>query len=75
MTPCNNIRYSGTQDVEIPGGLTEEAMEAGPMAVVNVAAGEDDLGDVVVSGGEHPTGDDGDEGLKGWCGEDGGELE
>jgi hypothetical protein len=29
----------------------------------------------VVSGGEHPTGDNGDEGLKGRGGEDGGELE
>ena len=29
------------QDIEVPGGMAEEAVEAAPMAVVQVAAGEE----------------------------------
>ena len=62
------------QGVEVPGGVTEEAMEAAPVAVVEVAAGEDDLGDVAMAMGEEPAGDNLDKGLKGGGGEDGEEM-
>ena len=45
-------------------------METGPVAVVEVAAGKDDLGDVAMAVGEQPAGDHLDEGLKSGRGED-----
>src|SRR5262249_58536081 len=36
------------EGVEVPGGVTEEAMESRPVADADVAAGEDDLGDEAV---------------------------
>ena len=62
------------EGVEVPGGVAEEAMEPGPVADADLAAGEDDLGDVAVAMGEEPAGDDQREGLVGGCGEDGGEV-
>ena len=53
------------QGVDVPGGMAEEAMEPAPMAVADVAAGEDDLGDIAVTMGENPARDDLHEGLKG----------
>jgi hypothetical protein len=50
--------------------MAEEAMEARPMSVADVAAGEDDLGDKAVALGEDPAGDDRDEGLVSGGGED-----
>ena len=44
------------------------------MSVADVAAGEDDLGDVAVALREDPAGDDHDEGLVGRGGEDRGEV-
>src|SRR4051812_39218043 len=44
--------------VEVPGGVTEEAMEPAPVSDADLAAGEDDLGDVAVAMGEDPPGDD-----------------
>src|SRR3954463_12772016 len=44
------------EGVEIPGGVAEEAMEAGPVSDADLAAGEDDLGDVAVAMGEDPSG-------------------
>ena len=60
--------------IEIPGGVTEEAMEAAPVAVVDVAAGKDDLGDVTMTVRKHPAGDDLHESLESWGGEDGEEM-
>ncbi len=51
--------------VEVPGGVAEEAMEPAPMAVADLAAGEDDLGDIAVAMGEDPPRDDRHEGLEG----------
>ena len=62
------------EGVDVPGGMAEEAMESRPVAVADVAAGEDDFGDEAVALGEDPAGDDRDEGLIGGCGEDRGEL-
>src|SRR4029450_4014198 len=59
--------------IEVPGGMAEEAMEAAPMADADLAAGEDDLGDVAVSVGEDPAGDDPGEGPEGRGGEGRGE--
>ena len=46
------------QDVDVPGGMAEEAMKSAPMAVAHVAAGEDDLGQIAVSMRRNPTSDD-----------------
>src|SRR5437868_5018750 len=59
--------------IEVPGGVAEEAMEPTPMADADLAAGEDDLGDVAVSVGEDPAGDDPGEGPEGRGGEGRGE--
>ena len=54
------------EGIEVPGGLAEEAMEPAPMSVADVAAGEDDLGDIAVTMGEDPACDDDErEGLEG----------
>jgi hypothetical protein len=53
--------------------MAEEAMESAPMADADLAAGEDDLGDVAVSVGEDPAGDDPGEGPEGRGGEGRGE--
>ncbi len=47
-----------TQNVDIPGGMAEEAMESAPMAVAHVAAREDDLGQIAVSMRKNPTSGD-----------------
>ena len=62
------------EGVEVPGGVAEEAMEAAPVSDADLAAGEDDLGDVAVAMGEDPSGDDQGEGPVGGCGEDRGEV-
>jgi hypothetical protein len=54
--------------------VAEEAMEAAPVPVAEVAAGKDDLGEVAMAVGKQPAGYDLNEGLKGRCGEDGEEL-
>jgi hypothetical protein len=54
--------------------MAEEAMEAAPVTDADLAAGEDDLGDVAVAMGEGPPGDDQRKDLVGWCGEDRGEV-
>ena len=46
-----------TQDVDVPGGLAEEAMKPAPMAVAHVAAREDDLGQIAVPMGKNPASD------------------
>jgi hypothetical protein len=61
------------EGIDVPDGVTEEAMESRPVSDADVAAGEDDLGDEAVSLREDPAGDDHDEGLVGGRGEDGGE--
>ena len=61
------------EGVDVPGGVTEEAMESRPVADADVAAGEDDLGDEAVALREDPAGDDDEEGLVGGCGEGRGE--
>src|SRR3954452_21021878 len=58
------------ESVQIPGGVTEEAMEAAPVADTDLAAREDDLGDIAVTVGEDPAGDDPREGLEGGDGKD-----
>ena len=63
-----------SEDVRVPGGVAEEAMESRPVADADVAAGEDDLGDEAMPLGEDPAGDDHREGLVGGCGEDRGEV-
>ena len=62
------------EGVDVPGGVAEEAMEAGPVSVGDVAAGEDDFGDEEVSLGEDPAGDDLNEGREGGRGEDRDEM-
>jgi hypothetical protein len=59
------------QAIQVPGGVTEEAMETTPVAVVEVAPGKDDFGDVAMAVGQQPAGDDLDKGLKGGCGSTG----
>ncbi len=54
--------------------MTEKAMEAAPVSVVEVASREDDVGDVAAAWRENPAGDDLDEGLKGWGGENRNEM-
>ena len=54
----NELSQDHGQGIDIPGGMAEEAMEPRPMAVADVAAGEDDLSDVAVSLGENPASDD-----------------
>src|SRR2546423_1392048 len=61
------------EGIEVPGGVAEEAMEAGPVPDADLAAGEDDLGDIAVAMREDPPGDDHREGLVGGCSEDRGE--
>ena len=60
--------------IEVPGGVTEEAMEPAPVADTDLAAGEDDLGDIAVTVGEDPPCDDEREGLEGRDCEDCGEV-
>ena len=58
----NELGQEHGQGVDIPGGMAEEAMEPRPMSVADIAAGEDDLGDVAVSLGQNPASDDLNEG-------------
>ena len=44
--------------IEVPGGVTEEAMKPAPVADADLAAGKDHLGDVAVAMGEYPPRDD-----------------
>ena len=60
--------------IEVPGGVTEEAMEPAPVADADLASREDDLGDVAMAMGEDPAGDDQGEGLVSGRGKDGGEV-
>ena len=53
------------QDIKVPGGKTEEAMEAAPVSVVEIAAGENDVGDIAMPVREYPPGDDLDKGPTG----------
>ena len=54
--------------------MAEEAMEPRPVAVADVAAGEDDFGDEAVAVGEDPAGDDQHEGLESGGSEDRGKV-
>ena len=51
--------------VDVPGGVTEEAMKATPMSVVEMAAGENDVGDVAMPMRENPARGDLAKGAKG----------
>ena len=62
------------EGIDVPGGMAEEAMEPRPVAVADVPAGEDDLGDEAVPLREDPAGDDHQEGLVGGGSEDGREV-
>jgi len=35
------------EGIEVPGGMAEETMKPRPVSVADIAAGEDDLGDIV----------------------------
>ena len=62
-------REAHVEKIDIPGGVADEAMEATPMAVGDVAAGEDDVRDKAMAMGEDPAGTDLHEGAKGRLGE------
>src|SRR4051812_41899041 len=51
------------QAIKAPGSVTEEAMEATPVTLVEIAAGKDHFGDVAVAMGQQPAGDHLDKGL------------
>ena len=59
------------EGVDVPGGVTEEAMKPRPVSVPDMATGEDDFGHVAVPLGEDPARDDDHEGLIGRGREDG----
>ena len=67
-------REKHAQVVEIPGGIAKETMESPPMSIADIAARENDVGDVSMSMRENPTGADLREGAEGWLGEDGNEM-
>ena len=46
-----------SQDVHVPGGMAEEAMEPAPMPVAHVAAGEDDLRQIAMPMRNDPASD------------------
>jgi hypothetical protein len=71
---CDEQGEVHAEDVDVPDGVAEEAMKAGPMTVVDIAAGEDDIGDVAASMGEGPAGTDLPKGLESRLGENGREL-
>ena len=62
------------QNIEVPGGMAEEAVKATPMSVVQVAAGEDNLGNIPVPVRKNPATGHLHKGLKRWCREDGRKL-
>ena len=62
------------QDIEVPGGMAEEAVEAAPMSVVQVAAGKDNIGNIPVPVGKNPATGHLQKGLKRWRREDGSKL-
>ncbi len=70
----DQLGQSQGKRIEVPGGMAEEAMEPAPMPVADVAAGEDDFGDVTMTMREDPSRDDRDEGRVGGVGEDGDEV-
>jgi hypothetical protein len=43
------------ENIEVPGGVAKETMVAGPMAIVDIAAGEDDIRDVPAAVRQNPT--------------------
>src|SRR5208283_3377156 len=53
------------EEVDVPGGMTEEAMKSRPVPVADMATGEDDFGHVAVPLGENPARDDDHQGLIG----------
>ena len=59
------------EDIDVPGGVTEEAMKPRPVSVPDMTTGEDDFGHVAAALGENPACHDDHEGLIGRSGEDG----
>src|SRR5208283_4805050 len=49
----NEDRQEHVEGIEVPGGIAEEAMEACPMAVADVASREDDIGNKAMAMGEN----------------------
>ena len=62
------------EGVDVPGGVTEEAMEPRPVSVADMTTGEDDFGHLAVPLGENPARRDDHEGVEGRGGEDGVEV-
>ena len=62
------------EKIEIPGGVAEEAMKASPMALGDIAARKDDVGDVTMPMGEDPAGADLGEGPESRLGKSGAEM-
>jgi hypothetical protein len=62
------------QDIEVPGCMTEKAVEAAPMPIVQIAAGEDDVCNIAVSVGQNPAGGHWQERLKSWRSEYGSQV-
>ena len=52
---ANQFSQEQTQDVDVPGGMAKEAMKPTPMPVANIAAGEDDLGQIAVPMSKSPA--------------------
>src|SRR5712691_9577167 len=46
------------EEIEVPGGVAEETMETCPMAVEDIAAREDNVGDVAMAMGQDPAATD-----------------
>jgi hypothetical protein len=62
------------QPVDVPGSMTEEAMKARPVAVADIATGEDDLGNKAMSLRQGPASEDLHKRSKRGYGEDKNEL-
>ena len=60
---------AAVEKIVVPGSVGEEPMEACPMAVGNIAAGKDDIGDIAMAMGKDPTGADLHEGAESGLGE------
>ena len=70
----NEQGEAAVEKIDVPGSVGEETMEACPMAVGDIAAGKNDIGDETMAMGEDPAGADLHEGAERGLGENGTEM-
>ena len=73
-TPQQETRQDTAEVVQGPGVVREEAVKAGPVTDADLTGSEDTFGDIAVSAGQRPAGEEQDEEAKGGSGENGAEV-